>query len=113
MGHTQNAIADLISEELELPFRQGRRFLQRVLAIIADDIVYTGKIMIRGLGAFYVTLRPPIHTTHPGTGAPVLIPQKKILRFRTSSSIKKRLNPATSVRARKAPRAQKPRKRRS
>jgi nucleoid DNA-binding protein len=113
MGHTQNAISDIISEELKVPVRITRKILQRFLDIIADDIVYTGKITIRGLGSFYVTLRPPIHTTHPGTGAPILIPQKKVMRFRASASIKKRLNPATSVRARKAPRVKKPRKRRA
>jgi nucleoid DNA-binding protein len=113
MGHTQNAISDIISEELEVPVRVTRKILQRFLDIIADDIVYSGELKIRGLGTFYVTLRPPIHTTHPGTGAPILIPRKRIMRFRASATIRKRLNPGKPATARKALRALRTRKRRS
>jgi len=93
MGHTQTFLADIISKELGLPFRLGRKFVDRLFDIVSDDIVYSGGIKFRSLGSFYVTKRPPIQTTHPSTGKPILIPEKKILRFRTSSAIKKRLNP--------------------
>ena len=63
MGRTQKVIADTISKELELPQRVGRRFLQRVLDLVADDIVYTRRIELRGLGTFSVTIRPPVETT--------------------------------------------------
>lgn len=93
MGHTQKTIADIISKELDLPQRTGRKFLQRVIDIIADDIVFTGNSQIRGLGTFNVTEKHPVQTTHPQTGNPVTISQKKILHFRTSSQIRRRLNP--------------------
>ena len=93
MGHTQKTIADKISKELGLPQRTGQKFLQRVIDIIADDIVFTGKSEIRGLGTFNVTEKPPVQTTHPATGNPVHIPEKKILHFRTSLQIRRRLNP--------------------
>jgi integration host factor subunit beta len=94
MGHTQKTIADIISKELGLPQRTGRKFLQRVIDIIADDIVFTGRSEIRGLGTFNITEKPPVQTTHPETGNPVTISQKKILHFRTSSQIRRRLNPS-------------------
>lgn len=94
MGHTQKTIADIISKELKLPQRTGRKFLQRVIDIIADDIVFTGRSEIRGLGSFNVTEKPPVQTTHPETGNPITISQKKILHFRTSSQIRRRLNPS-------------------
>jgi integration host factor subunit beta len=101
MGHTQTSIADTVSKELELPLRVGRHFLQRVLDIICDDIVYTGEVRFRGLGSFSVKTRPPVDTTHPGTGEPIHIPKKKILHFRTSESLRKRLNPKRALRKRK------------
>ncbi len=94
MGHTQKTMADKISEELGLPQRTGRKFLQRVIDIIADNIVFTGRSEIRGLGIFNVTEKPPVQTTHPETGNSVHIPEKKILHFRTSLQIRRRLNPS-------------------
>ena len=94
MGHTQKTIADKISKELGLPQRTGQKFLQRVIDIIADDIVFTGRSEIRGLGTFNVTEKPPVQTTHPATGNPITISQKKILHFRTSLQIRRRLNPS-------------------
>ena len=99
MGHTQKALADIVSKELKLQRDTGRQFLERVIDLIADDIVYTGRIELRGLGAFTVGVRPPVHTNHPATGNPVTVPSKKVVRFRTSSQIRSRLNPKRSKKA--------------
>lgn len=93
MGHTQKALADKISKELGLPLQIGRRFLQRTLDLIADDIVYTGESKFRGLGTFSVFTYPPKETTHPITGEPIYIPKKKVAKFRSSVVIRRRLNP--------------------
>ena len=92
MGRTQRVIAETISKELKLDRSVGKRFLQRVIDLIADDIVFTGRFELRGVGIFYTTRRPAVHTIHPATGKPVLIPEKKILRFRSSAAIRRRLN---------------------
>lgn len=97
MGRTQRVIADTVAQELNIPLRLGRRFLQRVIDIIADDIVYTGKVEIRGLGVFAITKRPAHKTKIPGTDNPVTIPEKKIAEFRASAAIRRRLNPSKSI----------------
>jgi len=94
MGKHQRVIADAVAKELELPLRVGRRFLQRVIDMVADDIVFTGRIELRGLGTFAVNTRPARRTTHPKTGKPVLIPEKKAVVYRSSVAIRRRLNPA-------------------
>jgi nucleoid DNA-binding protein len=101
MGHTQHAISDIISKELQVPVLLARQIIQKFLDIVADDIVYTNEIKIRGLGTLYVTVRPAMETTHPVTGKPVFIPEKKTLRLKTSSSLKKRLNPPGKKKTRK------------
>lgn len=93
MGHTQKALADKVSKELGLPLSIGRRFLQKVLKIIADDIVYTGESKFRGLGTFFVFTRPSQEVNHPTTGNPIYIPKKKVVEFRSSAVIRRRLNP--------------------
>lgn len=93
MGHTKRTIADIVSKELGLPLRLGRKFLDRAFDIIIDDIVYTSRIELRGLGSFTVTTVPPHNITHPITGNPIYIPKKKIVRFKTSITLRRRLNP--------------------
>lgn len=93
MGHTQNALADKISKELELSRQKGRKFLDRILETIADDIVYTGRIELKGIGTFTTTERPEQVINHPVTGQTIEVPEKKILRFRSSKTIRQRLNP--------------------
>ncbi len=93
MGHTQNAMSDKISKEVGISRQKGRNFLQKVLKMISDDIVYTGRIELKGIGVFEVDTRPPQTITHPVTGEIIQLPEKRILRFRSSRAIKKRLNP--------------------
>lgn len=93
MGHTQNALADKIAKELDLPRQKGRKFLDRILETIADDIVYTGRIELKSIGTFSVTERPEQVINHPVTGQAIEVPEKKILRFRGSKAIRQRLNP--------------------
>jgi len=93
MGHTQNALADKIAKELDLPRYKGRAFLDRILETIADDIVYTGRMELKGIGTFSVTGRPEQVINHPVTGQAIEVPKKKILRFRGSKAIRQRLNP--------------------
>jgi DNA-binding protein HU-beta len=110
MGKTKKVIADIISEELKLPLHTGRQFIQRVLDLISDDIVYTGRIELRDFGAFVTAIVPAHTTTHPGTGQPVHIPARKLVRFRASAKLRDRMNPEKPALSptRKKPRKKKP-----
>ncbi len=93
MGHTQNVLADKISKELGLSKQTGRKFLQKVLKTVSDDIVYTGHMELNGIGTFSITERSSQTINHPETGQPINVPPKKILTFRSSTVIRRRLNP--------------------
>jgi nucleoid DNA-binding protein len=95
MGRTQKVLADTVSRELDLPERTGRLFLRRILDLVADDLVYTGRVELRGLGILVVTNAPARKAVHPSTGKPITIPKKKVLKFRSSLAIRKRLNPSS------------------
>lgn len=101
MGHTQETIAQIISKDFNLTKLTGQQIIQRIMDIIADDIVYTGRIELRGLGTFSVSKRKAQNINHPSTGNPIHIPQKKILNFRSSIAIKRRLNPPKPKKTRK------------
>jgi len=93
MGRSQDILSDTISKELNLTVRTGRAFFKRLLELIREDIIFTGKADLRGLGSFTVIKRKPVNTTHPITGNPITIPEKKIVKFKTSKKIKILLNP--------------------
>jgi integration host factor subunit beta len=93
MGRHLRIMADTASAKLEIPLRTGREFLALLLEMIEHDVVYTGRLEIRGLGTFAVHRRPPRKVKHPKTGKPILIPARQAVRYRASKKLKERLNP--------------------
>ena len=91
MGRYQRVIADTVAKELELPLRTGRKFLERVIELVADDLVNTGRIELRGLGTFRLQLRKGRQTVHPVTRNPVVIADKKMVVYRSSLALRRRL----------------------
>lgn len=89
---TKRIIADTISRELGLELRDGRAFLERVLEIIADDMVYVGRVELRGLGTFQATERKSRVTRHPRTGEPITIPARWVVTFRGGKKLRARLD---------------------
>lgn len=89
---TQQDLADALSSEFNLTKRVSRRYVRRLLALVADGLVEEGRLELRGLGVFAVHVRPRRRTTHPGTGQPITIPEKRAVRYRSSVTLRRRLN---------------------
>jgi nucleoid DNA-binding protein len=92
-GKHLRTVADEVSRDLGLPLEVGRRFLDGVLDKLTLAILGDGRIEIRGLGSFTVHRRPERRTRHPKTGAPIVIPARRAVRYRSSSLLRRRLNP--------------------
>jgi nucleoid DNA-binding protein len=92
MGRTQKVIADIISKELGLPQKTGRLFVQKLFDLVADDIVYTGRIELRGLGTFKTVDRPAQTIPNPSGGGHINVPAHKSVEYRASADLKGRLN---------------------
>lgn len=97
MGRHIHVITDQLAKELALSQRKCRLLVQRLLEEIQNDIVYTGRLEFRGLGTFALAVRPAHTTSHPSTGQPVHIPEKKTIRYRSSKVLRERLNPDLSL----------------
>lgn len=100
MGRTQRQLADQISRDVGIPTRTGQRFLQQLLDLVANDLVETKRVELRGLGIFAIHHRPKKKTIHPKTGKPITIPACDTVEYRSSIALRRRLNPkqtATSV----------------
>lgn len=88
-------MADKISKETGISREKGRTFLRKILKTISDDIVYTGHIELKGIGIFEVNTKPSQTIKHPTTGEALHVPEKKVLRYRSSKAIRTKLNPQT------------------
>lgn len=104
MGRTQKQLADQISKEMKITIREGRHFVQRFLELVQEDLVTVGRSELRGLGTFAAYTRPPRQTTHPVTGEPVQIRERRSVRYRTSKELKEQLNPPPRQQEAPAPR---------
>ncbi|MEI2652865.1 MAG: HU family DNA-binding protein [Microthrixaceae bacterium] len=94
MGRNQRQLADQISRELRIPVRKGQRFLQRLLELVADDLVETRRVELRGLGTFAVHHRPEKTTIHPKTHKPIKISASDTVEYRSSAALRRRLKKA-------------------
>jgi len=92
MGRTEKTLADAIAKELGLTIVTGRAFLHRLLELVREDLLLTGRSELRGLGTFAVHVRPARKTIHPKTHKPVYIPARKAVRYRASKELKELLN---------------------
>lgn len=92
MGRTQRQLADQISRDIGIPTRTGQRFLQQLLDLVANDLVETKRVELRGLGIFAVHHRPKKKTVHPKTGKPITIPACDTVEYRSSVALRRRLN---------------------
>lgn len=94
MGRTTKVLADDLAAELKLPTRTARQFVKRLLEMVEDDLVTTGHVELRGLGTFALSMRPARKVKHPKTHKLVRIRVGRFVRFRSSVTLRRRLNPA-------------------
>ena len=93
MGRTQKLIADSLAKELKIPTRLARKFVQRFLDHVIDDITYSGETQLRGLGSFKIKKVKARQTHHPVTGQVIQVPEHKTVRYRTSKELERKINP--------------------
>lgn len=102
MAGTQKEFADRIAAELGLSGRTGRRFVRRFVQLVAEEIIETGRVELRGLGTFATVPRPPQTIRHPKTGEPIEVPAYRTVRFRASKRIRESLLKQGTRKRRKA-----------
>ena len=105
MGRNRKQLSDHIAKEIGLTLRQGQEFLNRLLDLVREDLLLTGRCELRGLGTFAVYSRPGRKTSHPVSGEAVKIPARRAIRFRTSKKLKEVINAKPVKKSPKKPRA--------
>ena len=86
--------ADLVAavhREIGLPRREAAKLVETVIEAIAERLVAGEAVKISGFGSFDVRDKRPRMGRNPGTGEVVPISARRVVAFRPSKNLKKRM----------------------
>lgn len=83
-------IAALLRANPGLSAQHARGIVSLFFEQMAERIAAGGRIEFRGFGTFSTGERPPKRGRNPKSGAEVIVPAKRVLRFSASKAIRKR-----------------------
>ncbi len=72
---------------------EARRLVERVLEIIQDTLVRGEDVLISGFGKFEVREKRPRQGRNPQTGDRLLLRERRVVVFKTASTLRRQLNP--------------------
>jgi nucleoid DNA-binding protein len=90
-GLTRLELARGIADRTGGSIRQGEEILELILHSIAAALSRGERVELRGFGTFYVHTRNARNGRNPMTGEVVLVPAKKVAKFKVSKEIAKKL----------------------
>jgi len=80
-----------LAQRLQLPKAEAEKRLDETTAIITAELVKNNVVSIVNFGTLEVKKRQERISIHPNTGKKLLVPPKLIVKYRTSSTLNKRL----------------------
>ena len=86
-------IIDGIAMKTELTKAQSANALDALLETITEYLAESEPVRFPGFGSFSVVERAAREGRNPRTGESILIPAKKIVRFKTGSELESQVNP--------------------
>jgi integration host factor subunit beta len=88
---TRRTLARHVAVALDLPTATAGRAVEVVLDTLADHVAVGGRAELRGLGSFGVRTRKGGARRNPRTGQRVATRPKRVVRFRPSATLTRRL----------------------
>ncbi len=89
---TKLELAGFLFEKMGLNKREARDFIDAFFENIISELAEGRSVKISGFGNFETRDKPSRPGRNPRTGQAVLIPQKRVLIFKASAILKKRIN---------------------
>lgn len=75
----------------ELSHEDAAASVNLIIGAIHSTLARKERVEIRGFGSFYVTNRAPRAGRNPKTGKKVLVPEKRVPRFRAGKELRERV----------------------
>lgn len=85
-------ILEVISQSEGITRSEARERVNFVFSEIEKELLVSGKVGIRGFGTFYLQRRDARLGRNPSTGETVKVPERVYPKFRSSDTLKERLN---------------------
>jgi len=89
---TKSDLANVISQQAELPKGESSELLEELLEIIKETLESGEEVKISGFGKFEVKRKDERRGRNPQTGEDITIAPRKIVAFRPSAMLKDRMN---------------------
>lgn len=77
-------VVERIARRAKVSKRAARAALDTVLEIVQKETAAGHRVVFAGFGAFSVVDRAPRRGRHPVTGAPIEVPARRVLVFKSS-----------------------------
>lgn len=76
-----------ISEEAGLSKEEARKALDAMIGVLRQVGAEGDRLTLQGLGTFTGKERKPRKSRNPATGSYIVVPEKKVLRFKMSRAV--------------------------
>lgn len=80
-----------LAERLDLSAKETGKVLDETFAVISEALLKGDVVKVPGFGIFEVKERAERHGVKPGTTEEIVIPAKKVVRFKTAKTLKEKL----------------------
>ena len=84
---TKRAIAQTVSEKINITQQEAKRVVQNVLDVIKDTLVDEGRIELRNFGVLEVRERAARKARNPRTGDTVQVEKKRVVVFKVGKAL--------------------------
>lgn len=92
MTLTKSNIVDAIKNEFGLPRKNSIELVESLLDIIKQNLENGEDVLISGFGKFCVKEKQERKGRNPATGKDMMLAPRKVVTFRCSSVLRKRVN---------------------
>ena len=92
MTLTKANIVDMVYARTELTKKEASDYVSEVLELMKETLEGGEEIKVSGFGKFEVRKKGERLGRNPRTGDEILIPERKVLRFKVSQVLKDELN---------------------
>jgi integration host factor subunit alpha len=92
MTLTKKNLAESIQDELEVTGARSTEILETLLEVLKRTLESGDEVLIRGFGKFYVNEKKARRGRNPATGEDLVLPARRVVRFKCSDKLRRRIN---------------------
>jgi len=89
---TLDELSTHLAEKLSIPKATANASIHELVSAISHNLQKGEKIALPGLGSFSVSMRTERKGRNPATGAEIVIPAKKVVKFSAATALSKSVN---------------------